>query len=138
MQNFNEDKAGLAKQEGVNKEGQIHQKAILLPKSLSTQHIPQQARNKYSKRVYANYDKENAVRMFGYRAIFSRGKMAIKLPDPNASQQHKPLSRYVNDIINELNSQYVAIPKYCTRRKLLIPLNDTDDEIKDQSIQIVK
>ena len=24
MQNFNEDKAGLAKQEGVNKEGQIH------------------------------------------------------------------------------------------------------------------
>lgn len=72
LQNFNEEKNVLANKETVNKEGFIHQKAILLPKSLSTQHIPQQARNKHSKRVYANYDKENAVRMFGYRAIFSR------------------------------------------------------------------
>jgi hypothetical protein len=40
LQNFNEEKSGLANKEAVNKEGFIHQKAILLPKSLSTQHIP--------------------------------------------------------------------------------------------------
>lgn len=139
--NLNEEKSGLTKQDSlVNKEGQVHQKSLLLPKSLSTQHIPQQARNKYSKRVYANYDKENAIRMFGYRAIFSRGRMSIKVPDPYASQKHKPLERYVNDIVNELNSQYVAIPKYCTRRKLLIPIldEDEDEDSKDQSIQFVK
>lgn len=137
--NLNEEKSGLIKQESmVNKEGQAHQKSLLLPKSMSTQHIPQQARNKYSKRVYANYDKENAVRMFGYRAIFSRGKMSIKVPDPYASQKHKPLERYVNDIVSELNSQYVAIPKYCTRRKLLIPILDEDEDTKDQSIQFAK
>jgi len=55
---------------------------MLLPKTMSTQHIPQQARSKYSKRVYANYDKENAVRMFGYRASFTRSKMSVKVPDP--------------------------------------------------------
>lgn len=102
--NFNEDKAALLKQESVVNKDATHQRSLLLPKSLSTHHIPQQARSKYSKRIYANYDKENAVRMFGYRAVFSRDKMAIKVPDPYASQKHKPLEKYVHDIVSDLNS----------------------------------
>lgn len=64
---------------------QVVQKMVLLPKTMSTLHIPQQARSKYSKRVYANYDKDNAVRMFGYRAVFTKSKMAVKVPDPKTS-----------------------------------------------------
>jgi hypothetical protein len=67
------------------------------------------------------------VRMFGYRALFTKSKMSVKVPDPRASQRHKPLSRFVEDIVTELNSQYVPIPRYCTRRKLLIPLVDEDE-----------
>lgn len=108
--------------------GQINQRSILLPKSLSTQHIPQQARNKYSKRIYANFDKENAIRMFGYRAIFTRTNMKCKVPDPKTAQNHKPLFKYVRDIVSELDSQYVQIPRYGTRRKILIPLVDEDED----------
>lgn len=67
----------------IAKEGQPqHQRTMLLPKSMSTHHIPQHARNKFSKRIYANFDKENAVRMFGYRVVFARSKMIWGRPDP--------------------------------------------------------
>ena len=45
---------------------------ILLTKSSSTHHIPENVRAKYSKRFYANFDKDIAGKMFGYRVIFSR------------------------------------------------------------------
>jgi hypothetical protein len=107
---------------------------ILLPKTLSTHHIPQQARSKYSKRAFANYDKENAVRMFGYRAVFTKGKMAIKVPDPRACQKHKPLERFVHDIVNDLNSGYLPVQKYSTRRKVLIVSNEDDEPEKDEQV----
>ena len=47
---------------------------ILLTKSSSTQHIPESVRAKNSKRFYANFDKDLAGRMFGYRIIFNRKK----------------------------------------------------------------
>jgi len=43
---------------------------FLLTKTNSTAHIPESTRNKNAKRFYANYDKELAVKMFGYRVVF--------------------------------------------------------------------
>ena len=54
----------------------------LLTKSNSTAHIPESIRAKNSKRAYANFDKDLAVKMFGYRVIFKKRKMEIAVPDP--------------------------------------------------------
>ena len=43
---------------------------ILLSKSNSTHHIPENVRAKNSKRFYANFDKDLAGKMFGYRVLF--------------------------------------------------------------------
>ena len=79
----------------------------LLTKTNSTWHIPENIRAKNSKRAYANFDKDLAVKMFGYRVIFKKRKMQIKVPDPNTSQAHKPLNKFTSDIIGELSNQYV-------------------------------
>lgn len=74
--------------------------------------------------------------MFGYRAVFTKSKMTVKVPDPNASQRHKPLQRFVEDIVSELNSQYVPVPRYCSKRKILIPLVDEDEtKVAEQIVQ---
>lgn len=65
--------------------------------------------------------------------------MTIKLPDPKASQKHKPLEKFVSDIVNDLNSAYIPVQKYCSKRKVLIPWNDDDTEsCKDVLSQIGK
>ena len=79
----------------------------MLTKTNSTWHIPENIRAKNSKRAYANFDKDLAVKMFGYRVIFKKRKMQIKVPDPNTSQAHKPLNKFASDIIGELSNQYV-------------------------------
>lgn len=111
--NINEDKSpGLTKPEPLRdiRDAATHpQKQILLPKTLSTQHIPMQARSKQSKRVYANFDKENAARMFGFRVTFTKSKMDFKVPEPKASQAHKPLTRFVSDIVNDLSNTYIPV-----------------------------
>ena len=59
---------------------------MILSKTPSTQHIPESVRAKYSKRFYANFDKDIAGKMFGYRVIFNRKKnKAIPVVDPKAS-----------------------------------------------------
>ena len=45
---------------------------FLLTKSNSTTHIPDSSKSKNSKRVYYNFDKEQAIKMFGYRVSFQR------------------------------------------------------------------
>ena len=78
----------------------------LLSKSNSTAHIPDNSRSKNVKRLYGNFDKDLAVRMFGYRVIFKKKEMAIKAPEPSCSQNHKPIQRFANDILGELSQQY--------------------------------
>ena len=41
--------------------------------------------------------------------------MEIKVPEPDASQGHKPLQRFVNDIISELSQGYMQIPKFYSK-----------------------
>jgi len=79
---------------------------LLLSKSNSTTNIPESSRGKNVRRMYANFDKDLAVKMFGYRVLFSKKKMLIEVPDPKVSQGHKPLQRFVHDIIGELNQMY--------------------------------
>ena len=57
----------------------------LLSKSNSTSHIPESSRAKNLRRVYANFDKDLAVKMFGYRVLFQKSKMEVEVPDPHAS-----------------------------------------------------
>jgi uncharacterized protein with NRDE domain len=71
--------------------------------------------------------------MFGYRVVFSRSHMKIKRPDPKASQAHKPLQKFVKDIVNELNASYVTIPKYGTRRHIVIPVVESEGEDEEKS-----
>ena len=66
--------------------------------------------------------------MFGYRVVFNKSSMKIKPHDPNASQHHKPLHKYVKDIVSELDSSYLPIHKYCTRRKILVPVDEEEAE----------
>lgn len=88
---------------------------LLLTKSPSTHHIPETSRAKNTKRAYANFDKDLAVRMFGYRICFRKKEMKRGAPEPQASQTHKPLNKFVNEIVGELAASYVQIPKYSTR-----------------------
>ena len=100
----------------------------LLSKSNSTAHIPENIRNKMSKRAYANFDKDLAVKMFGYRVVFKKKRMLIDAPEPSVPQTHKPLQKYVNDIMSELNLSYMPIHRYGTKQRILIPLPDSEDE----------
>ena len=100
----------------------------LLTKSNSTAHIPENARAKNSKRAYANFDKDLAVKMFGYRVNFKKKNMEIKAPDPDVSQGHKPLQRFVNDIISELSQGYCQIPKFYSKQHILVPLPEEQEE----------
>ena len=88
---------------------------ILLTKSSSTQHIPENVRAKNSKRYYANFDKDLAGKMFGYRVTFARKNQKIKPPEPRISQAHKPLAKFASEIIHEISLGYVQIPKYGTK-----------------------
>ena len=49
----------------------------ILSKSCSTAHIPAKPRDKYSRRVYAQFDGEVAQRMFGYRVVFDKGASSL-------------------------------------------------------------
>ena len=50
-----------------NDEESLQRGTCLLMKSLSTSHIPSLPKAKDAKRIYANFDKEVAHKMFGYR-----------------------------------------------------------------------
>ena len=84
----------------------------LLTKTNSTAHIPETSRSKNNRRAYANFDKELAARMFGFRVIFQKKDMKIGRPEPSAPQSHKPLQKFVSDIVGELSNSYVQIHKY--------------------------
>ena len=88
---------------------------FLLSKSNSTAHIPDNTRSKNVKRLYGNFDKDLAVKMFGYRVIFKKKNMQIKAPEPSEPQVHKPLQKFVNDIIGELSLSYHQINKFHTK-----------------------
>jgi len=86
---------------GNNDEQTRLRENYLLSKSNSTSHIPDDIRNKNAKRVYAIFDKEIAIKMFGYRILFSKRKME-DVPESGASQLIKPLSKFVTEIMGEL------------------------------------
>jgi len=79
--------------------------------------------------VYAIFDKEIASKMFGYRVLFTKKKMGKNVvSEPYAPQTNKPLTKYVNDIIGELTSTYIQIPRYHSKQRILIPIMDSEDE----------
>jgi len=82
--------------------------------------------------VYAIFDKDIASKMFGYRVLFTRKKMGKKVSEPYVPQTNKPLTKYVNDIIGELTSTYIQIPRYHSKQRILIPIMDSDDERADE------
>ena len=86
----------------------------LLTKTQCTAHVPLPNRSKEARRAYANFDKEIAARLFGYRVDFNPEKMKISEQDPCQSQHHKPLVRYVADVVSELTSGYAAL-EYATK-----------------------
>ena len=77
-----------------------------MTKSGSTQHIPDNPRAKNSKRAYANFDKELSQKMFGYRVNFNKKAMRTKVPKPEVSQAHKPLSKFIGEVTHLLTKDY--------------------------------
>ena len=75
----------LANMVNSGEENQKEKDNFLLSKSNSTMHIPDSMRNKNSKRLYCNYDKDLAAKMFGYRVIFRKRDMELKAPSPDTS-----------------------------------------------------
>jgi len=57
----------------------------LLTKTASTSYIPLENKSKEGKRIYANFDKETAERMFGYRIKYKPEKDSSEVMDPNKS-----------------------------------------------------
>jgi hypothetical protein len=86
---------------------------------MSTEHIPSHQKSKETKRVYANYDKEIAHRMFGYRVNFKEEKRTFPESDPFKPQMHKPLSNFVNTVVSELSSSYAPHMKFSTKQRIL-------------------
>ena len=66
--------------------------------------------------------------MFGYRINYSKKKMKVKAPEPDTSQAHKPLVKFVSDIVGLLTRDYPQIPKYHSKQRILVPVNDSDSE----------
>ena len=93
----------------------VNNNNVLLTKSVSTQYIPDNARAKNSKRVYANFDKDLSCKMFGYRINFRKRAMRTKVPKAEVSQAHKPLSKFVNEVTHLLTKDYPQIHKYHTK-----------------------
>lgn len=58
--------------------------------------------------------------------------MEKKVSEPYVPQTHKPLTKYVNDIVGELTSTYIQIPRYHSKQRILIPIPDSDDEKCDE------
>lgn len=48
--------------------------------------------------------------------------MSEGCPLPSSDQTHKPIHKFTNDIVVELNKNYEVIPKYFTTQKILIPV----------------
>ena len=55
------------------------------------------------------------------------------VPAPDSSQNHKPIHRYVNDIIGELSQGYLPINRYHTKQRILIPIHEDSEEEKDNA-----
>ena len=66
--------------------------------------------------------------MFGYRVNFNMDLMSEGYPLPSSSQAHKPIHKFTNDIVAELNKNYEVIPKYFTIQKILIPVEEEEIE----------
>lgn len=99
----------------------IERGIIVLVKSRSTMHIPAQMKQKTQKRVFGVFDRNIANKMFGYRVNFQMEQMKEGCPHPSACQAHKPIHKFTNEIIAELNKNYEVIPKYFTYQKILVP-----------------
>ena len=71
--------------------------------------------------------------MFGYRVLFQE-EFISQVPAPESTQNHKPIHRYVNDIIGELSQGYLPINRYHTRQRILIPIHeDSEEEEKENA-----
>lgn len=109
-------------------ESHVIKENFLLTKSNSTAHIPETSRAKNTKRAYANFDKDLAVKMFGYRVVFRKKKMQVQVPEPHVDQSHKPIVKFTSDILAELTAPYAQVPRYLTKQRILVPLPDSDEE----------
>ena len=82
------------------------EKLNILAKSNSTVHIPTCIKSKHSKRLYACFDTNTSIKMFGYRVNFAVDAMKEGIPDPKNDQDFKPIKTFAADIVSELNKGY--------------------------------
>ena len=54
--------------------------------------------------------------------------MSEGCPLPSSCQDHKPIHKFANEIVAELNKNYEVIPKYFTIQKILIPVEEEEIE----------
>lgn len=91
------------------------------------------------RRLYINFDKDIAHKMFGYRIRFMEDYMKlysqIGIPSVYADQSHKPVHYYAEEMSQICNEKYKRIQNYQTRQ-VVVKILDSDNE--EENAEILK
>lgn len=89
---------------------------------------PEERTSRPLKKVYVNFDRENANKMFGYRVKFEKENLAgTGVPPANANQDHKPIRFQTYDLLKDTVERYQKIDGYF-ERQTIVKLLDSDNE----------
>ena len=91
------------------------------------------------KKVYINFDKDIAHKMFGYRVRFVKENMSTYMqtgtPSPYASQGHKPIHFFQKDRLKGILDRYHKFEGYHSKQTI-VRILDSDNE--EDAIEIEK
>ena len=84
------------------------------------------------KKVYINFDRDNANKMFGYRVRFDKPQMKSYMqegiPSCKASQEHKPIHFLTYDLIKTVTDRYSTIENYSLKQTIVRVLDSDNEE----------
>ena len=88
------------------------------------------------KRVYLNFDKDLAARMFGYRVRFTEEDMLLNeakgTPQPDCSQTHKPVHFYAKDRVAPILARYPRMQGFHSKQTIVRVLDsDNEEDLKE-------
>lgn len=88
------------------------------------------------RKVYINFDKDIAHKMFGYRVRFIEDDMAMYAktgtPSSWASQAHKPIHFYQKDRMKHVLDRYLTLDGYHSKQTIIKVLDsDNEDDLEE-------
>ena len=90
--------------------------------------------SRHIRKVYINFDKDIAHKMFGYRVRFIEEEMASfaksGTPSSFARQSHKPVHFYQKDRIKNVLERYTKLQGYHSKQTIVKVLDSDNEEDK--------